>query len=155
MADARRSELAAIHCARRDLGLDEAAYRALLRRVAKVDSAAHLDGRGRRAVLGELGRLGWTKPAARSAKRTRLPSEPHHKKIRALWLELHQAKAVKDPSEPSLDRWILRMCGLSSLRFVDAELGQRLIEMLKKWLERSTQSVVKPEPQPRREGDEP
>lgn len=137
MAADRLGELAAIHCARRDLGLDDAAYRALLRRVARVESAARLDERGRRAVLGELGRLGWTKPAARKAKRARLPSAPHHKKIRALWLELHHAGAVRDPSEPSLDRWVLRMCGLSSLRFVDAELGQRLIEMLKKWLARA------------------
>lgn len=52
--DQRRRELAAIHCRAKELGLDEETYRAMLRAVARVDSAADLDAAGRRRVLDHL-----------------------------------------------------------------------------------------------------
>lgn len=60
----RRRQLAAIHCASAKGGLDEETYRAMLKRVAGVDSAADLDESGRRKVLVELDRLaGGQRPA--------------------------------------------------------------------------------------------
>lgn len=52
----RRRELAKIHCLKRDLGLPDDAYRALLLELAGVSSAADLDLRGRRLVLDRLAR---------------------------------------------------------------------------------------------------
>ena len=53
-ADRRRAELARIHIGRKALGLDDDAYRAMLRRTAGVRSAADLDQEGRAAVLDRL-----------------------------------------------------------------------------------------------------
>lgn len=50
----RRAELARIHLGRKALGLDEDAYRGLLRDAAGVGSAADLDQRGRSRVLDRL-----------------------------------------------------------------------------------------------------
>lgn len=72
----RRKQLAAIHAARRDLGLDEDGYRLMLREVAGVDSAKDLDADGRRKVLDHLRRVGWEKrPRKRVAQ---YPGTPHN-----------------------------------------------------------------------------
>lgn len=54
MTDQRRSALAKIHIAKKDLGMDEETYRAMLWTVARVHSAADLDDEGRQAVLAHL-----------------------------------------------------------------------------------------------------
>lgn len=72
----RRKQLAAIHAARRDLGLDEDGYRLMLREVAGAESAKDLDAAGRRKVLDHLRRVGWErKPRRRVAEH---PGTPHN-----------------------------------------------------------------------------
>lgn len=56
--DLRKRELAAIHIARQQLGLDEATYRDMLWTVARVRSAADLDYAGRQRVLDHLSSRG-------------------------------------------------------------------------------------------------
>ncbi|MEX2338248.1 MAG: regulatory protein GemA [Aquisalimonadaceae bacterium] len=74
--DARTRELAAIHAAKRDLLLDDDAYRAMLWSVARVRSAADLDAGGRRRVLDHLKAVGWKrKPRRRVAQH---PGTPHN-----------------------------------------------------------------------------
>jgi len=55
----RGNDLAAIHAAQRDLGLDDAVYRELLLGLTGHASAAELDDAGRARVLAELRRQGW------------------------------------------------------------------------------------------------
>lgn len=69
-ASARARELAAIHVAKKQLGLDDETYRLMLWSVARVRSAADLDHAGRQAVLDHLrargfrpGRAGRPRPA--------------------------------------------------------------------------------------------
>lgn len=50
----RNRELAAIHCAKKDLGLDDETYRDMLFTVARVRSAGDLDWTGRKRVLDHL-----------------------------------------------------------------------------------------------------
>ena len=72
----RRKQLAAIHAARRDLGLDEDGYRLMLREGAGAESAKDLDAAGRRKVLDHLRRVGWErKPRRRVAEH---PGTPHN-----------------------------------------------------------------------------
>lgn len=71
--DARRRELAKIHLAKKQLGLDDATYRAILHETAGVESAAKLDGPGRRAVLAHLERCGF-KPKRGKPH----PGQPHN-----------------------------------------------------------------------------
>lgn len=64
----RNAELAAIHIACNDAGMDEDDYRNMLFAVARVRSAADLDHAGRRKVLDHLRKLagdewGWVKTA--------------------------------------------------------------------------------------------
>lgn len=137
MADPkRRADLAAIHCAKRDLGLDDAAYRALLQRVAGVESAAELAPRQRAEVLRELDRLGFRRAPARRAGRARLTGGRQAKKCRAMWIELHKAGVVRDASEAALDRFTKRVAGVDSLAWVDAQEASRVIEALKAMADR-------------------
>ena len=50
----RNSELAAIHCAKKELGLDDDTYRDMLWSIARVRSAGDLDWTGRKRVLDHL-----------------------------------------------------------------------------------------------------
>ena len=63
--DLRRRELAAIHIRKKERGLDDDAYRAMLRDVAGVDSARDLDAHGRQAVLQRLSERPPRKPWAK------------------------------------------------------------------------------------------
>lgn len=65
--DHRRRDLAKIHIAKKQLGLDDAAYRAMLQAVAGVGSAADLDGEGRRKVLSHLSKAGFMSRAGKAA----------------------------------------------------------------------------------------
>lgn len=87
MSDPRRTkEIARIHCAKRDLGLDDEMYRDLLERVAGVRSASELDDRGRRRVLDELSRLGGGKK--------KYPGRPHNMESKDAPLELRKIEAL-------------------------------------------------------------
>jgi phage gp16-like protein len=56
--------------------------------------------------------------------------------VRGLWLELHQAGVVKDPSERALNRWVKRMTGVDALRWLTPAQMNSVIEALKKWNDR-------------------
>lgn len=70
--DTRRDELAIIHIAKKDLGLDDETYRAMLHMCARVTSSAELDHVGRAKVIEHLKSRGWkpkkAKPAEAKAK---------------------------------------------------------------------------------------
>lgn len=62
----RKSELAQIHLAKKQLAMTDDAYRAMLWAVARVKSAADLDWTGRKRVLDHLAACGWKKKSARA-----------------------------------------------------------------------------------------
>lgn len=69
-AQMRAAEMVKIQCGRRELAMEEADYRAVLRRAGGANSSKDLDKRGRLGVLEELRRLGATfrpKPKADAA----------------------------------------------------------------------------------------
>lgn len=69
--DIRRRELAQIHVAKAQLGLDDETYRAMLWTVARVKSAADLDWAGRKKVLDHLKAGGFkikSRPAPAASK---------------------------------------------------------------------------------------
>lgn len=97
-ASRRRRQLAAIHAARRDLGLDDDAYRTLLWTVARVRSAADLDEHGRGAVLDHLRTRGWVAPARGRGGHARLPADRQalRRKIDAMLAEAGRPPAYGD-----------------------------------------------------------
>lgn len=86
--DTRVRELAAIHVAAKQLGLDRATYEVLLTHVAGVRSSADLDTAGRRRVLDEMRRLGAERPATRTprgkAQPGQYPGKPHNAASQAM-----------------------------------------------------------------------
>ena len=71
----RQRDLAKIHIAKKQLGMDDATYREMLMRVAGVDSSAALTALGRGRVLDHLYRSGF-KGARRKSTVRRAPSYP-------------------------------------------------------------------------------
>lgn len=125
---ARRNRLAALHCARRDLGLDEDPYRDLLERVGGKRSAADLSDRQLDRVLGEMTRLGW-KPDHKS--RMRQGRTQLGRYMRALWKEVSRER-----TEASLQAMIRRQLGWGEGVLPDPDLldprdANAVIEALK------------------------
>lgn len=80
--DRRRRELAQIHLGKKQLGLDEETYRALLWSVWRVRSAADLDEAGRRAVLDHMKQRGF-RPRRKGRGTPAVSREDLVRKIRA------------------------------------------------------------------------
>ena len=129
----RRRRLAAVHCAKRDLGLDDEAYRALLAGAAGVESAAQIrTGRQWEAVMGALRRAGWQGTG-------RLPGQMGA--CYALWCELHRLGAVRDRRYEALQGYLRRRLGKQDIYRVD-QLSA-VIESLKAWRNRITNSPAR------------
>ncbi|MEQ9132674.1 MAG: regulatory protein GemA [Salinisphaeraceae bacterium] len=71
----RNAQLAKIHIAVKDLGLDDAAYREMLWTVARVRSAKDLDPHGRQQVLEHLKARGWHPLTRGRGGHARLPED--------------------------------------------------------------------------------
>lgn len=127
--------LAAIHVAKRDLGLDDDTYRDLLqretgKRSAKGMSLAELD-----RVLSVMRRSGFKN--ASKGGRTRPLSGPYAKKAQALWIALWNLGAVDDRRDSALLAFICRQTGIERTEWVlDARDGKAVIEALKDWCRR-------------------
>jgi phage gp16-like protein len=89
-------------------------------------------------VLHRLKRAGFKvrskKPAAKSSRP--LADDPQSKKIRSLWLSLHEAGAVKNPSEAALAAYVKRITGIDALQWINNEQAALVIETLKQWKRR-------------------
>lgn len=99
--DKRRRELAQIHMAAKQLGMDEDTYRGMLQQVAGVRSAGKLTQSGRTAVLTHLRSAGWkAQPRKRVAQHPGTPAnlerEPQLQKIEALLAEMQLSWAYAD-----------------------------------------------------------
>lgn len=76
----RNISLSKIHIAKKDLGLDDDTYRAMLKRVAGVESAKDLVPAKVAAVLAEFERLGW-RPKAKAGGRSTPNVNPDKQKL--------------------------------------------------------------------------
>lgn len=65
-----------------------------------------------------------------------LADDPQSKMIRALWLELHELGAVRNPSEASLAAYVKRQTGVEALQWLDGDQSTQVIEALKQWRKR-------------------
>ena len=125
----RRRKLAIIHVAKKELGLDDESYRALLEGAAGVRSAAEIETyRQYAAVLDAFSRAGFQK--------TRRPKvdNPQLGKCYALWCRLYELGAVKSKRYGSMLGYVHRMAGEQDLYRRD-QLSM-VIESLKAWVDR-------------------
>ena len=140
-----------IHVAKRDLSMDDDSYRATLLRIGKKASSADLTIPELEKVLEHLKRSGFkvrskskSAPKPAQAKPSRpLAQDLESKKIRALWLFLHELGAVKNPSEEALAAYVKRIAGVDALQWISGQQAERLIETMKKWAMRFLPQAVK------------
>ncbi len=122
--------LAAIHVARKQLGLDEETYRAVLVRVTGKDSAGAMDEAERRRVVDELRRQGF-KPAKSALE------GPFAKKLQALWIAAWNLGLVRDRRDAAMLAFVKRQTGIEHTRFLrETADARKAIEALKAWIAR-------------------
>lgn len=127
----RRGLLASVHIARKDLGLDEETYRAVLEQVSGGrDSAAHLTDEELGAVLDHFRARGW------SPAKKRFSSKPHVRKVWALWGQMHRDGLVHGELRPALRAFVKRMTGITDPEWLDPAQARTVIEALKQWRSR-------------------
>lgn len=127
----RRQQLAAIHIGKKALGLDDEAYRTIVRTIggAESGSAANLDDQGRRAVLKELNRRGFVDGKAKRshAGRPRNMDAPDRGaqlgKVEAMLLEAHRPWAYADAIAK-------RICGVDKVAWCNPEQLRKVIAAL-------------------------
>lgn len=135
-----------IHVARREIGMEDDAYRALVARLCNgKTSSADCDAIELERIIGHLKKAGFKvrKPKAVKPAEARPPAtDPESAKLRALWLLLHQVGATESATEASLAAYVRRMTGVDALQFV--RRGQRfaLIEGLKAWAARTLEKAI-------------
>jgi len=120
-----RNALARIHIAKRDLGLDDVTYRGILRDRYQRDSAADLSDRQAADLIELFREKGW-RPASFGQRGL----------IFVLWHKLEAAGAIRHGDEEGLTAFLEHWTGKADLGRLTVHEASRVIEMLKKWLER-------------------
>lgn len=124
------SALAAIHVAKKQLGLDDETYRAVLVRVTGKASAGAMNEAERRNVVEELRRQGF-KPAKKGLE------GPFAGKLQALWIAAYNLGIVRDRHDAAMLAFVKRQSSIDHTRFLqDAADARKAIEALKGWMTR-------------------
>lgn len=129
----RRSMLAKIHVAKKQLALADDDYRQILLQETGRNSAGDCTEAELERTLNRLQSLGF-KPLAkkpRTAASTRPAQHPVARKARALWISLYHLGAVRSPAEPALEAFAKRQLGCEKLVWAKQSDGFKLIEALK------------------------
>lgn len=147
--DGRARDLAIIHMGAKDLGMDEATYRAMLHEIAGVDSAADLDAAGRFRVIEHLkakgfrirrGRAGGGNLNRRRDDRAVAGQDwrqPRVNKIIKLWALLRDAGVLRGDGSPAqLWRCCARLTGVAKIEWASSAGLNRCIEALRAWCQR-------------------
>lgn len=133
-----------IHVARREVAelQDESTYRAMLRGVTGKDSCSDMRDDQLQDVLDHLKKSGF-KVRSKATPSRPLADDAESKKIRALWLMLHQLGAVRNPSEEALAAYAKRLTGIDALQWLNGDQASKVIESQKTWAMRFLPADVK------------
>lgn len=139
-ADERLRLIKLIHVGRRELDMDTDTYRLMLAGMKQLDgvtSTADLSVPKLKLVLEQLKSKGFK---VRPNKKTTRPmaDDTQSKKIRSMWLSLHDAGVVRDPSESALVKFVEKMTGVKALQWLTIAQASRVIENLKQWEQRAS-----------------
>lgn len=132
------SALAKIHVAKKQLGMDEDAYRDMLDRTVGQRTAKGLSEAQCGKVLEEFKRLGF-QPSLKGGSKTRRKALEGRfvKKLQALWIAGWNLGIVRNRDDKALLAFVKRQAGVDSTRFLHhAEDAAKAIEALKGWLAR-------------------
>lgn len=130
------SSIAAIHVAKKQLGLDDDTYRSKLALITGKHSVKDMTETERQKVLTVLRNEGFTPaPAARRANGRQQLTGKFAKKLQALWIAAWNLGIVRDRDDAALLSFVKRQTGIDHTRFLtNANDANRAIEALKGWL---------------------
>lgn len=134
--DFRKSLIAKIHVAKKQLAMREDDYRALLNRVTGKDSSAALSEGQLKAVVKEMESIGFKAIPARKAGPKPADSQ-EARKIRAMWITLHQMGEVSDPSETALSAFVKRQTGIDNMAWLNHKDTSKVMNALRSWTRRA------------------
>lgn len=130
-----KKQIALLHVAKRNLGLDDDTYRAILARYGRAESAADLDLAGFNHVMRYLTACGfrstWTKRTY--GYRPTMATPPQVDLIRSLWRKF---RGADDPDDVELNKWLHRFHKVGALRFVDNKKAAKVISALRAMIAR-------------------
>ena len=135
MAAGRDRLIRVIHVARRELAMDDDTYRGILQRVGNARSAKDLSVSNLQRVLEHMKACGFKVRPNRKQSRP-LADDPESKKIRAMWLFMHELGIVRDPSERALAAYVKRIAHVDALQWTNGDQTLAVIESLKAWVMR-------------------
>lgn len=136
--------LARIHIAKKDLGLDDETYRALLERVTGKTSSKRMTSVEHQAVIDEMKRLGWSASLpSRSRQGRSSPLEGKYApKLQAQWISAWNLGIVRSKHDKAMLAFVKRQTGLDHTRFLHHdEDAKKAIEGLKAWMSREANVV--------------
>ena len=143
MAANRTVMISKLHVARKQMALDEATYRALLLRVTGKDSARDMAEDDLKAVLDEMGRLGWM--AQPCSTKLGWSQKPHVRKVFALWAALERAGGVRaEDGRAALRHFCQRQTGVATVEWLTPEQARNVTEALKAMLARQKGAKAAP-----------
>lgn len=128
----RRPLIAKLHMAKKDLGLSESEYRAMLEHATGKRSAAEMHFSELDRALVALKAAGW-----KEKKKAAPGGKAHVGMIHKLWGDLDAAGVLDDPSDRGLRAFVVRQTGVASPEFLDPKAATKVIEGLKRWLARA------------------
>lgn len=132
-AQHRRTMIAKIFVARKQLAMDEDDYRQGLFDATGKTSLRECSEADLARVLEWLRRVGFApRPGAAG-----VAQHPMARKARALWISLHHLGVVHNPGEPALEAFARRQLGCDKLVWARQSDAARLIEALKAMAERA------------------
>jgi phage gp16-like protein len=134
-------QLALIHVARKQLGMEEADYRALLMRVAGVDSAEALDRRGIATVLTEFERLGFVKTPRKDAPKGAGTGTDLNRPSKAQWWllgDLARKAGYAGFDDPRFIHWQKARSGVEHPVMLDQAGLNKLVSALRNWTRHGT-----------------
>lgn len=129
------SSTAAIHVAKKELGLDDETYRAALVQVTGKSSSAAMTEPERQKVLEHFRQKGFKARSTGSRKRLEGRFAP---KLQALWIAGWNLGLVRDRDDRALVAFVKRQTGIEHVRFLrHGQDAIKAIEALKGWLSRA------------------
>lgn len=129
----KKSLLAKVHIAKKELGLDDETYRLILENEVGKTSASKCTERQLIKVVEALKEKGWKNS---QKKKFRSTKDRLKRKIYALWGELQNLGAVQSKDKTALDAFVKKHTGIDSVSFLDENPAIKIIEILKAWIER-------------------
>lgn len=153
-ASAGNGHIAAIHVLKAQLQMTQEDYRALLVTLTGEDSCKGMSDKDLQNVRSHMHKLAVrsgvakesSNPAyARKPYTKAKPLEPIGKKVWAIWYALEAKGLVHVPETrqaraKALRAYVERQTGASDMAFLEAEKMVKLVESMKKWLERGAET---------------